>query len=101
MIHKKVDITATKEEGEGKMDKKKVEICVGTPCHLMGAESLLELVKRLPEKYQNEFKFKSTHCIEDNCNKAPVVKIDGEIFGEMTPEKLRDLLDEFLKNRSL
>jgi len=79
------------------MNKIQVEICVGTPCHLMGAEELLDLVKNLPDKYENEFEFKSSHCIEDKCEMAPVVKIDEEIYGEQNPEKLRDLLDKYLK----
>jgi len=80
------------------MKKTEVEICVGTPCHLMGAEELLDMVKNLPEKYENNFKFKSSHCIEDKCDLAPVVKIDGKIYGEQNPEKLRELLDNYLKD---
>lgn len=79
------------------MEKIEVEICVGTPCHLMGAEELLDMVKNLPEKYENNFKFKSSHCIEDKCDMAPVIKIDGKIYGEQNPEKLRELLDDYLK----
>ena len=78
------------------MEKTKVKICVGTPCHLMGAEELLDMVKNLPAKYQKEFKFQSSHCIEDKCNMAPVVKINDKVFGEQTPEKLRNLLDKSL-----
>lgn len=81
------------------MEKLRVEICVGTPCHLMGAEELLDMVKKLPEKYQRKFNFKPSHCIEDKCNMAPVVKIDGQVYGEQNPEKLKSLLDEYLTTK--
>ena len=80
------------------MPKKEVEICVGTPCHLMGAEELLNMVKDLPARYENNFKFKSSHCINDKCDMAPVVKIDGKVYGEQNPEKLRELLDNYLRD---
>ena len=78
------------------MEKITVKICVGTPCHLMGAEELLDMVKNLPEKYQRKFTFKSSHCIEDKCNMAPVVKIDEKVHGEQNPEKLKNVLDKYL-----
>lgn len=81
------------------MKKILVKICVGTPCHLMGAEELLDMVKNLPEKYQRKFKFKSSHCIEDKCNMAPVVKINDSVYGEQNPEKLKALLDEYFSSK--
>lgn len=78
------------------MKKIDVKICVGTPCHLMGAEELLNMVKELPQKYQDKYKFSSSHCIESKCNMAPVVKVNDEVYGEMNPEKLRKILDKLM-----
>ena len=81
------------------METLDVEICVGTPCHLMGAEDLIELTRELPERYQKNFNFKSSHCIENECQKAPVVRIDGKVYAKMTPEKLKATLKKYLSKK--
>ncbi len=74
------------------MDKIKVEICLGTPCYLMGARELIDDMKSLREEHPDKIKLKTLHCIEDRCDKAPIVKVDGQIYEEMNPDKLRKLV---------
>lgn len=74
------------------MKKLTVEVCIGTPCYLMGARELIDDMTELQNEYEDKIKFKTLHCIEERCENAPVVKVDGEIYEEMTPDKLREII---------
>ncbi len=64
-----------------------VEICVGTPCHLMGAQDLLSAVQSMSREQLELIHLKTVPCLR-SCEHSPAVRIDGEIFAPMTPEKL-------------
>ena len=81
------------------MDNKriKVEICIGTPCYLMGSQDLLTEMEHLPVEYHRNFTFKAKSCIDNNCDKAPVIRIGGTIYDNVNPEKMKDLLKQYLQ----
>lgn len=78
-----------------------VEICIGTPCFLMGGQSLIEELEWLPYKYRSKFNFQASHCIDDHCENAPVIKVKDRVFENVTPEKLKNILDQYLTREVL
>lgn len=78
-------------------------VCVGTACHVRGAG---EVVRKL----QNSFGIKTGETTKDMsvtletvgcvgcCGLAPVVVVNEEITGELTPSKVDKIIDEINKN---
>ena len=74
------------------MGKIKIEGCVGTPCYLMGARELLDEMQNLASQYEDKIRVIISHCIDDCCDKAPVARVNGKIYEDMTPDKLREIV---------
>lgn len=74
------------------MKKVKVEVCFGTTCHVMGGGELLDVENHLAPEINPYVDLCGIGCLEfckeQNFGKAPFVRIDGEVFGSMTMEKL-------------
>ena len=73
--------------------KHRVEVCLGTACHVRGADLLVNQLTRelgvepgetTPDR---EITLDTVHCV-GACAMGPVVVIDREYHGEMTPTKL-------------
>lgn len=79
--------------------KHKIHICQGTACHVRGGKRIMEAVtKRLgirtgetTEDYR--FSLERVACF-GSCALAPVVVVDGEVHGRMTPQKAVALLEK-------
>ena len=80
--------------------KHKIKVCEGTACHVNKAKDLIE---HLCEKLDVEvgettkdgmYSLESVNCI-GACAKAPAVMIDGEVHGNLTPEKLKEVLEGY------
>lgn len=79
-----------------------VSVCLGTACYVKGAPQILEAVK-------NELKIDLGGITEDHlfslqlarclgaCGVAPVVMIGDKIHGEMTPQKVVDVINQYRK----
>lgn len=78
------------------MNKVKVEICIGTPCYLMGARELIDGMQELKKEYEDKIELKSLHCIEERCEKAPIVKVNEIIYEEVTYDKLLNIVKDKL-----
>ena len=74
-----------------------VRVCLGTACHVQGGEQVSqEIQARLgigPGKTtpNRRFDFQQVACL-GCCAQAPVVEIDGKIYGKMTREAVREVL---------
>ena len=44
-----------------------------------------------------KIKLKTAHCIDDCCDKAPVAKVDNQIYEDLTPDKLREIVLKKIK----
>lgn len=68
-----------------------VKICVGTSCHLMGASALIEAYENYEEEIKNRINLEYATCFSacQGSFPSPVIKIDEEFFGNMTPESFR------------
>jgi NADH:ubiquinone oxidoreductase subunit E len=79
------------------MSKNILKICIGTPCHLMGAADLLESVENLNQKLREKIELKTSHCIDNCCEKAPVAEFNGKIYQDLNPEKLDKIIRENIR----
>jgi NADH-quinone oxidoreductase subunit F len=79
--------------------KHQVDVCMGTACHVRGAE---RLVNQLSDELKVapggttedlEFTLNTVHCV-GACALGPVVIMDDEYHGEMTPRKLNRALEK-------
>lgn len=79
-----------------------ISICMGTACFVKGAEKVLQAFMKelnIEEGYTTEdgmFTISSLRCV-GACGLAPVVVIDGKIFGKVKPEEVKQILDEYRK----
>lgn len=91
------------EEPAGKYN---ISVCMGTACYVKGAGEVLEAFKKelgLEEKNQTDdglFQISEVRCI-GACGLAPVVSINEKIVGHLTPEKVKDVVDEYRKNEGI
>ncbi|TDX51323.1 NAD(P)H-dependent oxidoreductase subunit E [Orenia marismortui] len=69
----------------------KVKVCIGTPCHLMGAQNLIDAVNKFNKKSNADIEIEAVSCL-DECKGAPAVQVDGEIYAPTTPKELIDLI---------
>ena len=84
-----------------KPGEKLIRVCMGTACHVQGSQQLSQEVQNQLSIQPGEttpnarFDFQEIACL-GCCAQAPVVEIDGKIYGKMTPEELRKVLHEEL-----
>lgn len=77
-----------------------LEVCLGTTCFVMGAQELVALEDRFPETWRDRVEVRTAACF-DRCHQkgqghGPFVRLDGEFFGNATPELVLGLLEEKL-----
>ncbi|MGM0405563.1 MAG: NADH-quinone oxidoreductase subunit NuoE [Thermoplasmatota archaeon] len=82
------------------LGKHMIKLCHGTACHVKGAESITETI-------ENELNIKTGETTEDGlftmervaclgcCSLAPVVMVDGEVYGNLTREKVKEVIQGY------
>lgn len=77
-----------------------ITVCLGTACHVRGGSILMEAFER-------DLEIKTGECTSDKrfdldgvaclgcCALAPVVKIDNDIYGNMSVIKLKEILEPY------
>lgn len=106
---KKLDIPASKLYGVATFyamyrfqpgGKHLIQLCRSVSCMLMGANSLIDFLK---DKYGLEegstspdgrFSLMMTECI-GGCDTAPAMLIDDDFYGNLTLEKIEDILERY------
>ncbi|WP_027627556.1 complex I 24 kDa subunit family protein [Ruminiclostridium cellobioparum] len=81
-----------------------VEVCKSAPCHVTGAGSLLSMLEK-------ELKVKPGQTTEDGvftliqsscfgaCDISPAVKIGEKVYGNLTPQKLNEIVNSYREGR--
>jgi len=81
-----------------------ITVCMGTPCHVKGAERILDTLQDLLDIPDESFDGKYSQTTGDNrftveiarcfgaCSMAPVIHVDSDLYGYVTPEKVPDIL---------
>jgi NADH:ubiquinone oxidoreductase subunit E len=79
-----------------------IRVCTGTACHVKGASRVYDAISRelkLSEGQvtdsQNLFTLEKVACL-GCCTLAPVIKIDEVTYGHILPEKVGEILQDFL-----
>lgn len=76
-----------------------IRVCLGTACHVQCGESLSMAIEAVLGIAPGEttpdgrFEFQQVACL-GCCAQAPLVEINGKIYGKMTPDKLRRILNK-------
>jgi len=74
-----------------------IQVCQGTACHVRGSKMLVDVIKEelgiepgqtTPD---GEFTLERVACI-GCCALAPAVVIDGKVYAQVTPAKIRELI---------
>ncbi len=80
--------------------KHEICVCMGTACHVRGAQRIVDQIKlelgiRPGETTRDQnFTLETVNCL-GVCAAGPVVAIDGEYFGKMSPAKVEETLKKF------
>jgi len=83
-----------------------VTACCGTACHVKGSERIISSIRNLLGIEGNEdttkdgrFTLEKVACV-GTCSMAPVVIINKEVYGGMSPDKILRVLKKYHKGRS-
>lgn len=74
-----------------------IGVCLGTPCYVRGAQTILDAVKNNLGIGVNEttedgkFTLEAIRCI-GTCGMAPVMSVDEEVFGEVDVTKAKRII---------
>ncbi|MBQ4452261.1 MAG: NADH-quinone oxidoreductase subunit NuoE [Clostridia bacterium] len=77
-----------------------IGVCLGTACYVKGSKNVLERVcKELDTKVGKTskdglFTIKDTRCL-GACGLAPVMMINDDVYGRLTPDKIPDILAKY------
>lgn len=83
--------------------KHKISVCLGTACYVKGSDKVLEAVERelriscgecTPDK---KFSIESCRCV-GACGLAPVMIVDGEVYGKLTAADVKGILDKYMQD---
>jgi len=79
-------------------EKKEIVICLGSSCFSRGNRTCLGIIEKFLKENNLEEKyfFHGSRCF-DKCEKGPVLKIGDEIFEQVKPEQVTDILRRTLK----
>lgn len=82
--------------------KVQVKVCVGSSCHIRGADKTLRALELLIERanLKDQVDLRADLCLE-KCLEAPNVAVDGEVYGGITPEKAEAFFREYVLGRVL
>ncbi len=82
--------------------KNKINVCLGTACYIKGGQAILaEFEKQLgissgETTADRLFSINPAHCLGD-CSKSPIVMINEDVYTEVTPSDVSEILDKYRK----
>ena len=77
-----------------------IRVCRGTACHVRGSLKILNSVKEITGASENEttedlrFTVEPVACL-GACGLAPVMVVDSQTYGRLTPDMVQGILDKF------
>ena len=83
--------------------KHRISVCLGTACYVKGSDKILEEIEKelrikcgecTPDK---KFSIDSCRCV-GACGLAPVMIVDGEVYGKLTAKDVAGILDGYMKD---
>lgn len=83
--------------------KHRVSVCLGTACYVKGSDKILAAVEKELRISCGEctpdgrFSIDSCRCV-GACGLAPVMIVDEDVYGRMTPEQVPAILEKYMKD---
>jgi NADH:ubiquinone oxidoreductase 24 kD subunit len=80
--------------------KYSISVCLGTACYVRGAENILDEIKKELKievggvTEDGKFSLDCLRCV-GACGLAPVMIINGKVYGRLEPEKVKEILAEY------
>lgn len=77
-----------------------ISVCTGTACYVRGAEKVLDEFKRMLKVQvgdttpDGKFSLSCLRCV-GACGLAPVVMIGEKVYGRVSPDGVKDILNEY------
>ena len=77
-----------------------IRLCLGTACHVLGADRILSTLEdhlSVPVGGTSEdglFSLEVVRCL-GTCSLAPVMMVDDDVHGRLTPQTVLDVLQEY------
>lgn len=77
-----------------------IRICKSVPCHFQNGETMAGVIEKElgigpgETTADGRFTFEETNCI-GACDQAPAMLVDDAVYGGLTPEKIREILQSF------
>ncbi len=84
-------------EAKGKYN---ISVCLGTACYVKGSQAVLDKVKEIlgidvgQVTPDGKFSIEQTRCV-GACGLAPVMTVNGEVYGNMDPSKVQEILSKY------
>jgi len=85
--------------------KNEISVCLGTACHVKGAEKVINAIKEKLDIGPGEttddlsFTLNEVRCI-GACSLAPAVVVNDETYGQVSPKQIGKILNEIKKGQS-
>ncbi len=84
-----------------------IQVCIGTACHVKGANDVFQAFRKylaIPEGADTDpaglFTVETVACL-GCCMLAPAVRIDDVVYGQVDPDKVENILKDFLSSRQI
>ncbi len=80
--------------------KYNISVCLGTACYVKGSQNVLDKVKEIlgidvgQVTPDGKFSIEAVRCV-GACGLAPVMTVNGEVYGNMDPAKVQDILSKY------
>ena len=80
--------------------KNLIEVCKSGPCHVMGAEGIVEMLEKELEIKPGEmtsdglFSIKLSSCF-GACDISPAIKIGEKVYGNLTQDTLKEIINSY------
>ena len=83
--------------------KHRISVCLGTACYVKGSDKILEAIEKelriscgecTPD---GKFSIESCRCV-GACGLAPVMIVDGEVYGKLNAKDVAGILDTYMKD---
>ena len=80
--------------------KYRISVCLGTACYVKGSGDVLEKIKSILNiesgqcTADGKFSLDACRCV-GACGLAPVMMINDDVYGRLTPDKVQEILDKY------
>lgn len=82
-----------------------IRLCISPPCHMMGSQSVLDYLKKTLNVKEGEttedglFTLETAACL-GICAVAPAMMINDEMYGNLTPEKIDEIINTYREKKN-